>query len=251
MNNLLYQNKVPCTELSELVNSFWVHHNPLNKTQIVTISASSYVKFVFFVKNNQISYYVLTGLWTLPKEIHVPPNTTLYGCRMNILAPEFLLQREVASLCNKMVTLDSSYLNVGNFSLDSFDEVISQWETELLKIKSIKAIPSHKLNLSKLLYTKNGDISPTEVYEQIFWANRQINRYLNKQIGIPLKKYLNIQKCNDAFTDIVEGNFYPSKNYYDRPHFIREVKKYTGDTPQKIFEQKNDRFIQLKNISKH
>lgn len=239
----------PCKKLETLVDSFWMHHNPLKVDQVTTIAASSFLNLVIYVHNEKIIYYVLTGLWTEPKEIHLPPRTTIYGCRMKILAPEFLLQREVSTICNKLESLDLSYLNINNWKLTNFKEITKQWELELLKIKSTKIIPEHKLKLSELLYNKTVDISPAMISDQINWSNRQINRYLNKQIGVPLKKYLNILKCHDAFFDIIQGEFYPSKNYFDQSHFIREVKKYTGETPKKVFESKNDRFIQLRNLT--
>lgn len=249
MNNLNYQKKAPCTELIDLVDSFWMHHNPSDKTQVITIAASSFSTLVFYVHEGEIVFYVITGVWMQPQEIHVPPNTTGYGCRMKILAPEFLIQREVASLFNTMQSLDLSYLNIEHFALTDFERIVEQLEIQLLKIRSARTIPEHILNFSRLLYTKNGEITPAEVAKQIFWSNRQINRYLNKHVGISLSKYLNIQKCNGAFVEILQGDFSPIANYFDQPHLIREVKKYTGTTPKKIYQQRNDRFIQLRNLT--
>ena len=95
-----------------------------------------------------------------------------------------------------------------------------------------------------------GNISASEVSQQIYWTNRQINRYLNKYLGVSLKKYLNVQKCYEAYIQIREGKFYPEGDYFDQAHFIREVKKHTGQTPKALFEKQNDRFIQLKNIKR-
>lgn len=251
MKKKLYQEVVSCDELSNFVDSFWMHENPSKQPEIITISASSHLKIVFFVQYEKIIYYILTGLWTEPKEIHIPPHTTGYGCRMKFLAAEYLLQREMATLINVILPMEDSFLNLDTFDLNNeFEFIKEQMEKELLKIKSSKSVRENKLRLSDLLYTVNGDISATEVSQQIFWTNRQINRYLNKYIGISLKKYLNLQKYRASFPSIVNGDFFPGEPYYDRPHFIREIKKYTGTTPKQIFAQKNDRFIQLKNISK-
>jgi len=249
IKNKLYKEIAACSELRHFAHSFWMHKNPSDKTQIVTISASSFIKYVIFVNNGKITYYVLTGLWTNPKEIHVPPFTTVYGCRMKVLAPEFLLNREVTSLLNIMESQNLSFLNIENFAFADFNSVVEKWQEELLKIKSPKTIPLNKLRLSNLLDLAKGNISPKDVANQIFWTNRQINRYLNKYIGISLKKYLSLQKCRESISNIVHGKFSPDDNFYDQPHFIREVKKFTGSTPKKIFQLKNDRFIQLSNIS--
>ena len=96
----------------------------------------------------------------------------------------------------------------------------------------------------------NGNITATEASNQIYWTNRQINRYLNKYVGVSLKKYLLIQKCYQSYLQIRKGDFYPDKGFYDQPHFIREIKKHTGETPTSLNEKQNDRFIQLTRIIK-
>ena len=113
-----------------------------------------------------------------------------------------------------------------------------------------KKIQPKKLQLSQLVYLMNGNISAEEVSNQINWSNRQINRYMNKYLGVSLKTYLNIQKCYTSYIQIREGRFFPDNGYYDQAHFIREVKKHTGKTPKELYEKQNDRFIQLKMIQK-
>ena len=245
-----YKEIKPSHELQEFVHSFWMHKNHSDKFVAATIFPDSYFKIIFIVKNSEIINYFMTGLWSEQKEFSFPPNATVYGCRLKLLAPEFLIGNEIASIQNKLKQLDLSYLNIENFNLSEFETIVKQWEVELLKIKSEKIIPGNKMRLSQLLYKVNGDISAFEVSEQIYWANRQINRYLNKYLGVSLKTYLNIQKCYDSYIQIREGRFYPEKDYFDQAHFIREVKKHTGKTPRILNELQNDQFIQLKNIQK-
>ena len=243
-----YKEIKPIEKLGNLVHSFWMHKNPSEEPEQKTIVPDSYLKIVFVVKNEQIEKYFMTGLWTQEKTIITPPNAINYGCRLKILAPEFLLQQEVASILQDFKQLDLSYLNLKHFDLSSFEKVVHQWQVELLKTRSPKEIPANKLRLSQLLDNMRGDITAKQVSEQIFWTNRQINRYLNKYIGVSLKKYLNVQKAYYSYIQIREGRFFPEKYYFDQAHFIREVKKHTGETPRKLHEGQNDRFIQLKNI---
>lgn len=246
----LYKEKKPSIELEEFISSFWMHRNISEYPKIVTISPDGHFKILIFVKDDQIIKYFMTGLWIKPQEFYAPPLTTIYGCRMKILAPEFLLNQEVSPILNKVKQLDLSYMNMVNFDVSEFAILIDQWEQELFKIKSGKPIPGNKIKLSQLIYKMKGDISAKEVSEQSFWSNRQINRYLNKYLGVSLKKYLNIQKCYESYNHITEGRLFPENNYFDQSHFIREVKRYTGETPTKIFQQQNDRFVQLSNIKR-
>ena len=245
-----YRELKPSLELEELVHSFWTHKNHSDEAQVITVFPDSFFKIVFVIKEEQLISYFMTGLWIEQRDFSIPPNAATYGCRLKVLAPEFLLNQEVASILNSFKQLDLSYLNIANFDFSEFEIIVKQWEKELLKIKSQKIIQEHKTRLSQLLYEIKGGATASEISEQIFWTNRQINRYLNKYLGVSLKKYLNIQKCYEAYIQIREGRFFPEKDYFDQAHFIREVKKHTGETPKGLYLQQNDRFIQLKNIKR-
>lgn len=244
----IYQEILPVEALQEFVHSFWSHSNNSDQPELMTIFPDSFFKIIFLVKDKQIVKYFMTGLWTEQKEFILPAQSSTFGCRLKILAPEFLIMNEVASLINSMKPLDLKYLNVETFDFLDFKKLTTQWEDQLIQLMPQKQITENKLRLSQLLYKTNGSISASEVSKQIFWTNRQINRYLNQYIGVSLKKYLNIQKCYEAYIQIREGSFFPKKDYFDQAHFIREVKKHTGETPTSLYQQQNDRFIQLKHI---
>ena len=238
----------PSEDLKDLVHSFWTHRNFDNKPEPMTIFPDSFFKIVFLVREGKILNYFMTGLWTNQKEFAIPANTSSFGCRFRILAPEFLFKHEIASLLDSIKQLDISYLNARRFDFSDFETTVAAWQEELRKIRSDKPIEGNKLRLSQLLYEMDGSITAAEVSNQIFWSNRQINRYLNKYLGVSLKKYLNIQKCYMAYLQIRDGEFFPEKDFFDQPHFIKEVKKHTGETPKSLYSKQNDRFIQLKNI---
>lgn len=245
---VMYQEIKPSKDLQDFVHSFWTHKNLSDKPEVMAIFPDSFFKIVFLIKDDQVLNHFMTGLWTEQKEFTFPPGSTSFGCRLKILAPEFLIDHEISSLLNSTKQLGLSYLGIQSSDFSDFSMLVSKWEAGLRKIKSSKAVPDHKLRLSQLLYKTNGSVSASEVSKQIHWTNRQINRYLNKYLGVSLKKYLNIQKCYEAYIHIREGKLSPEKNYFDQAHFIREVKKHTGETPGSLHEHKNDRFIQLKNI---
>lgn len=251
MNNAsTYREIKPIEELNNFVHSFWMHKNLMDKPEKMTIFPDSYFKLVITVKNDNIVEYFMTGLWTKEKLVIIPPKAISFGCRLKILAPEFLLNKEVASILQSYNQLDLQYLNVDTFNFSDFNVLAGQWQQEFLKIKLSKTIQGNKLRLSQLLDKMNGDIPATEVSNQIYWTNRQINRYLKKYVGVSLKKYLNIQKCYQSYLHIRKGEFYPENGFYDQSHFIREIKKHTGETPKSLHEHQNDRFIQLKRIEK-
>ncbi len=243
-----YKEIKPKTELKNFVHSFWMHENNTDFSQKLTIVPDSYFKMVITVKKNKVIAYFLTGLWTEEKIVSISSRATTIGCRLKILAAEYLLNQEIP--LGKYQQLELPFLNVDKLDLSSFETIIEQWQNELIKRIPEKEIQGNKLRLSQLLDTMHGEISTTEVSNQIYWTNRQINRYLNKYIGVSLKKYLNIQKCYYSYIQIKEGTLFPEKGFFDQAHFIREIKKHTGETPKSLHQNQNDRFIQLKRISK-
>lgn len=245
-----YHEIKPSKDLELFIHSFFTHVNHSDKPEVKTIFPDSYFKIILLVKEGKIVNYFMTGLWSERKELITPPHTSIFGCRLSLLAPEFLLNDEVSNILNSVKQLDLSFLNVKQFDFSDFRKTVNHWEAEFRKIKSTKTIQGHKLRLSQLLYKLNGNISALEVSQQIFWTNRQINRYMNKYLGVSLKAYLNIQKIYEAYIHIVDGKLFPEQDYFDQAHFIREVKKHTGETPRSLFKHQNDRFIQLKNIKR-
>lgn len=244
----MYREILPNQKLARLIHSFWSHRNDSDSPRKLTIVPDGYSKIIFVVQRGKIIRYFMTGIWAKEKEVILPSNSIYYGCRLKILAPEFLLGHEIATLLQGVKQLDTSYLELKHFDLSSFEDIVHQWQLSLLTLKSVKEIPGNKLRLSQLLDSTKGEPTAKAVAEQIFWTNRQINRYMNKYIGLSLKRYLNIQKVYQSYIQIREGRFFPEEGYFDRAHFIREVKKHTGETPTSLHENQNDRFIQIKNI---
>ena len=191
----------------------------------------------------------MTGLWSDEKVINIPAGTSTFGCRLKVLAPEYLLYQKVGTIFQGRKVLDESFLNLKAFDLTCFESIVEQWEKALLANRTTKKIDAHKLRLSQLLDKMKGLISVQEVSNQIYWSNRQINRYLNEYLGVSLKQFLNIQRVYYSFFKIRSGQLYPEDDgFYDQAHFIREVRKHTGDTPKNLYHGQNGKFLQIKNM---
>lgn len=246
-----YQHFEPSPKLSEYVHSFWMHRNSTQEAKTITLAPDGYFKIIIYYQHNKITRYFLSGLITKPKEAVITPQTIGIGCRFKILAPEYLIGREVASILNEELSLDPSYLNARHFDFENLEVLKEQWEKELLKIMPRKNPHDQKIRLSRLLYETMGSLSVSEVSNQIFWEQKQINRYLNKYVGTSLKTYLNIQRAYSSYFDIKKGKLSPDTNsFYDQSHFIKEIKKHTGVSPKEIYQKQEDKFKQINNIEK-
>jgi AraC-like DNA-binding protein len=250
-SNHVYTELYPSKELDDYVSLYFEAKNLSDKPEKITIFPDGYFKLIIQVKDNKIVSYFLTGIWTKETNIIIPPKVTSYGIKFKLIAAECILKREIRSIINSVEQLNTSYLNIKDLELSSFITIAKQLEKTLLnELRLGKEVLGNRLRLSQFLYSTYKDVQANEVANQIYWTQRQINRYLNKYIGVTLKKYLNIQKCYRSYLHIREGNFFPEKGFFDQAHFIREVKKHTGQTPSLLFKGKNDQFIQLSNIKK-
>ncbi len=246
-----YSEIYPSKALDDFVGMYWVSENLSDKPYKITICPDGYFKLIIQIMEGKIVSYFLTGLWMNEVEVAIQPKMITYGIKFKIIAPEYIFKREIKSILNSVEQLPLQYFEIDQLDFSDFPKLAAQFETLLLKkITPKEEIRSNRLRLSQFLYRTYGDIQASEVANQIFWSQREINRYLNKYLGISLKKYLNVQKCYRAYLQIREGEFFPEKGFFDQAHFIREVKKHTGQTPKGLYKKQNDQFIQLKNMKK-
>lgn len=247
----VYSEIYPSKILDDFVSLYFETKNLSNKPQKVTICPDGYFKLIVQVLHGRITAYFLTGLWTSEVDIVIPPGVISYGIKFKVIAPEALIKKGIGSILNSVEQLNIDYLGIKDIRFGSFQEVANQLEALLLKkLLPQEQIQANRIRLSQFLYSTYEDVQANEVAKQIYWSQREINRYLNKYIGISLKKYLNIQKCYRAYLKITEGEFFPEKGFFDQAHFIREIKKHTGQTPTALYKGRNDQFIQLRNIKK-
>lgn len=250
-NNHQYSELYPSKGLDDFISLYFEAKNLSNKPEKITICPDGYFKLIIQVKDKKIISYFLTGIWIKEIDIIVPAKVTTYGVKFKIIASEIILKREIKSILNSVEQLNFNKFNIDDLNINSFEMIVKQLEERFYQeLHFQKEIQGNKLRLSQFLYNNYKDIKANEVSNQIYWTHRQINRYLNKYVGVTLKKYLNIQKCYRSYLHIREGSFFPEKGFFDQAHFIREVKKHTGHTPTLLFKGKNNQFIQLKNIEK-
>ena len=241
-----YKEFQPDGLLNTFVKCYWHFENLPDTPRYFTILPDGCFDLIISLNKNHQKIISLTGIWTKQVDVSIPGNTKLFGIRFTPLAAEYLLQQSIASLHNSKTEVKNNFWEIDKLSFVRIEPAVKKFDSILLSILSSgKGIDTRKQNLFQLLYHTNGGNSIEQYSNQVFWTKRQINRYFNEKLGLPLKSYCNILKCFASYRQISEGNFIPCQNYFDQSHFIKEIRKHTGQNPRQLHENKNDRFLQL------
>lgn len=231
--------------ISNFIKSFWSFENTERECSY-EILPDGFFDLIFEVQNERIKEIYLTGVWTKQIKISIPKNTKLIGVRFKLIAAEYIFKQSIKPLKNTKTELPKTFLGAQNLPIGDFEKFTSSLSQKIqYSLKNINEIDSRKFNLFQRLYELKGEITVKEISESICWSSRQINRYFNNRFGFSLKTFCNILKCNSSFVEIANGRLFPEKEYYDQAHFIKQIKRYTGTTPKDLYQNKNDRFLQL------
>ncbi len=247
---MIYKEFQPDKLLTDFVKNYWWFDNSTTEHYDFTILPDGCFDLIVSFNNYQQEEVSLTGLWTKQVEVSIEPNIQLFGIRFKLLAVEYILQQNISTFCDNEQTKEKAFWQLDKTSFKDLKSVVEKWNKMMLGILgSQNGTDSRKRNLFNLLYETNGGKTVEQYSQQIFWTARQINRYFKGRFGIPLKSYCKILKCFASYKHIKKGQLYPEQNYFDQSHFIKDVKKHTGNNPTELFENKNDRFLQLSNTT--
>ena len=236
--------KLPDERLASFVESYWMMENPSdNDEQVVTFPDGGID--LYFFRNAQYPLHAsLIGLETHSKSAYMPKHSVLFGVRLKLLAPEYLIKRPMADLLNANTTLENSFAEINTDDLYNFEHFVEKLEAHFLSLLE-DTIDPRKQIMTDMVYATQGAVTVKEIAEAASWSSRQINRYFNKWLGVPLKSYCDILRFRHSFDSLKEGELYPEDGFNDQSHYIKLIKKYSSLTPKQLAHDKSDRFIQL------
>jgi AraC-like DNA-binding protein len=248
-NDIAYKITQPCKPLADFVDSFWCLHNQSEKDKETIGLPDGRIDLMLFQSAQEPFRIVLLGLGTSHTPANIPANTLMFVISFKLLAVEYILREPIADLVNSGKYLANDFWN---FNADDLRDFEAFCEKASAKIKSILTteIDERKRKLFELISATNGANTVKSLSDKVCWSSRQINRYFNQQFGLSLKTHCNILRFRAALEHIAEGQLFPSGNFFDKTHFIKEVKKFSGAIPKELSQNKNDRFILLSALSK-
>ncbi|MCX8534242.1 helix-turn-helix domain-containing protein [Chryseobacterium luquanense] len=242
MESLEFKLVEPDTSLSDFVYCFSSLQN-LSTQKDVVIIPNGKIDLNFSINDKGDFQVALLGLETEPKYTN-HQISSFCAVSFNPIAIEYIFNQSVAEIINSGKILPSNFWDITIEDLKDFEKFCSKISQKISSILP-KTIDGRKLNLFKLIFESNGEITIKELSEKISWSQRQINRYFNQQFGLSLKAYCKILRFQASLPHINKGELYPQLNFTDQSHFIKEIKQFSGVSPKELHKNENDRFLQF------
>lgn len=243
---MVYLQQQAHLNLRDCVRCYWKLENTSQQPLNFTIMPDGFFDLLICYHNDKFTNLFLTGLWTKQANVVILPNTKIYGIQFRLLAVENVIQNSIAPILNNMQTLEKTYWDLNRFVGNNDSDFFEYFNHHLISsMEKRSPIPQKKLVLLNSITQSKGNKTVTYYSEKASWSARQINRYFQKNFGLSLKTYCTLRKAAASFSQIKNGYLYPKQNYFDQPHFIKEIKKITGYTPKELKKNENDRFLQF------
>ena len=247
-SHIIYTTVNPDISLADFVDSFWMLKNVGIDDKEVIILPDARIDMFFTISPSEPFRIIILGIGTAPENGLLKAGRTIFAISFTPLGVEYLVKQQVKELLNTGKILSEGFCDFSEKDLTNFEQFC---EKAILNLRLLipENVDVRKKRLFELIHGSNGALSVRELSEKVCWSSRQINRYFNQQLGIPLKVYCNLIRFRASFRQLREGKLFPEQNFSDQAHFIREIKKLAGVIPKELSQNQNDRFIQLSLLS--
>lgn len=235
-----YLELLPEEELRPLIKCFWISVNDSGADCHFTTLPDGCPELIVTYRDGMLHNVMLAGILTEAYELLMPGNELKLGIRLMPLGKEYYLNR-----CPTLERFGAFTTSLSGDMVRDLRLFSNHVTADIRSIVPVESIDKRKLILFELLQQTSGNIHVEILAEHCCWSSRQINRYFNMQMGMPLKSYSNILKCYASYNEIKAGRLNPDLGYYDQSHFIREIRKHTGTTPKMLLKNEAQRYLQF------
>lgn len=244
MTNLIHHYQPAPVEFTPWVESVWMVENPDAQDKPVVVLPDGRVDIHFFSLPDTPFQTSLAGIDTQASCTKISAGSRVCGIGFYPLAVEYLLHTPLSKLLNGRANLEQGFWNITEQDTRDFDIFQHKVFAQLAPLDT-NAIDARKLKMFTALHQRQGQVSVAELADLCHWSSRQINRYFNQWLGLSVKAYSSILRFRASFPTLKTGKLFPTSDFADQSHFIKEIKKYSGHTPKQLYKNQDDRFIQL------
>lgn len=255
-----YQTFEPSEKLKSVVKCYWTLESPKEmKTQRQTIVADGCMEMIFHYGDFYRQYLdkvksiiqpraFVIGQLSQPLEIEPTGVTGIFSVRFHpggflpfTTTPLKELENTALDL-EKLFAASGAQLEQKILNAASTEERMHHIESFLLnRLTDTETIDRVIKSTVETILTANGQLSVTELAEQINLSRRQLERKFSSSIGLSpkqLSKTVRLQATlkmllNKEFTSLTSLAY--EGEYYDQAHFIKDFKEFTGITPKEFY----------------
>ncbi len=245
---ITYREFEPDLRLKDYIKSYWYFSIRTNTHNQFDILPDGYFDLLIVIKKNRIISTRLTGIWCKSISISYSEDTEVFGIRFKPLSIgglfKFNLKNSLDNSQNIMLKDFDLNEQILIDSLNGFPEfLVNYLDKQFLKLISQNKSDKRLKKCFDLIDASVVNIKVDEVSNTIGLSSRQLHRLVSNMIGIGIKDYIKIVRFKRSLRDVKnnKSNYF---RYYDQSHYIREIKQFTGLTPEKLDLKNNVRFIQ-------
>lgn len=201
--------------------------------------------------NKKLSSFFLYGQTVEPISISIYGRFKLLIFQLSPFAAKVLLginPKELKDDCfdlnhlKKPASSEVILLLKGVLEVSGKIEIISSYIESLIEESSTN--PSNKLQLAiNLIIDNKGKISIKDIREKLFITERTLERQFLDYIGVSPKQFAQIIQFQFSLCQLSEGEYdlltdvVYKNGFADQSHFIRNFKRFTGQTPSEFQKQ--------------
>lgn len=131
----------------------------------------------------------------------------------------------------------------------TLNDLLLKFEEKL--IQSIQfQYPKELEQAIKSIIEIKGNLSSTDIAENVFYSSRQLNRLFNANLGMSIKSFSRLVRINYSIK-LLNVNTHTlaficeELGYYDVSHFIKDFKSICGITPQEYKANMSDFYSEI------
>jgi AraC-like DNA-binding protein len=202
--------------------------------------------------------YTLIGMFTRFYEVHFDETVSTFGIRFKPEGIYNLFGIPAAEFSEDYIDMES----VMGKSFSEFSARIKEQQTVSAMIRKadqylLRNLQKNNINFyylnraAEFIRQQNGMFRMDELIENVYISNRQLEREFKEKIGITPKQYMRIARLNEVNRQLQNPgtsnltSLSYKNGYSDQAHFIREFKKFSGDSPAKFLKARKDFIVNV------
>jgi AraC-like DNA-binding protein len=252
-----FQTYQPCEILAPYIRFLAISESPEYQTYkvlpdtslVMGIQYKGRLSYVSNDKETLLSTAGITGLMDSHRIFKNAAGTGTVLVYFKETGAAAFFEEPLHELFSKSLSLDHF---INKSILDVLEDRLSSAESDRQKIdivenfliSRLRILPKDQLVLSALefIYQSKGTIRIHELAEKLNISQSPLEKRFRKVVGASPKKFASLVRLNTLvkspqnIKNLTEKGY--EAGYFDQSHFIRDFKKFTGETPETFFQPK-------------